>query len=274
MMIPNPRLSSLVVLAALATAPATAAVITVDQFSVGQSLVTPSAPSSVSDAGGTSIFGGDRELVVGKAGGVHQLSATVAAGQLSIRMSGGIDVDQGFVRLVWDGPGGSPGTIDFDGPGYDITNGGMNNGWLMTYSSPTGFGFWATKLTLYTDAANWIRQGVSGPLFPNSGAYNGVGNPLNPGPGAGGVTRSGSVDFTNIRAIVLDLSEPRSFDEDTAIDLLGLFFLGASVQSDGAGKYLGATTLYAPPAVVPVPGAVWLLLSGLGAAGFARRRVA
>jgi hypothetical protein len=160
------------------------------------------------------------------------------------------------------------------GPAYDITDGGLNDRWLMTYRSPTGVGFWFTSLTLYTDATNWIRQEASGPLFPNSGAFNGVGNPLNPGPGAGGVFRSGSVDFTNVRAIVLELSEPRSADENSAIDVLGLFFLGASGQSDGAGKYLGATTLYSPPAVVPVPGAVWLLLSGLGAAGFARRRAA
>jgi hypothetical protein len=271
MMTLHPRVPAIGVLAALATAPATAAVITVDQFTTTQALVTPAAAATASDAGGTSIFSGDRDLAVGKAGGAHQLSATVADGQLSIRLSGGIDVDQGFVRLVWDGPGGSPGAIDFGGQGYDVTDGGLNDRWLMTYRTPTGFGFWSTKLTLYTDAANWIRQEVSGPLFPGSGTWNGVGNPLNPGPGAGGVFRSGTVDFTNIRAVVLELTEPRTADEASAIDVLGLFFLNSGSASDGAGKYAGATTLYAP-AVVPVPGALWLLLSGVGAAGFAARR--
>jgi hypothetical protein len=143
----------------------------------------------------------------------------------------------------------------------------------MTYRTPTGFGFWSTKLTLYTDATNWIRQEISGPLFPGSGTWNGIGNLLNPSPGTGGVFRSGTVDFTNIRAVVLELSEPRTADEPSAIDVLGLFFLNSSSVSDGAGKYVGATTLYAPPAVVPVPGALWLLVSGLGAAaGFGSRR--
>lgn len=269
-------LPTLVLAACLAASTASiAGPIGTDLFTTPQVLTAPAGGGSVSSqVDGAGILGGNREVVASQAGGVHRLVSSVGSGLWTIAPLSGVDVDQGFARMTWDRNGGSDSAPDFGGPGFDLTGGGTNDRWLMTYRTPTLASFWNTKLKLYTDAANWIQYEVAGPVAPGSGTYGGVGNVLNPGLGAGGITRTGSVDFTNVRAIELTLSEPRSADESFRIDVIGLYFLGRSDSLDNDGRAIGATTPGdVQTSVVPVPGSAALLASALLLSGaFLRRR--
>jgi hypothetical protein len=261
--------------AALSSAAAFGGPIAADLFTTPQLVTAPGGGGSASgQVDGAGILGGNREVLAGQGSGVNRLVSTVGSGLWTIAPLSGVDVDQGFARMTWDRSGGSTSAPDFGGPGFDLTGGGTNDRWLMTYRTPTLLSFWNTKLKLYTDGGNWIQYEVAGPVSPGSGTYNGIGNVLDPGLGAGGITRAGSVDFTRIRAVELTLSEPRSADESFRIDVIGLFFLGQDDRVDDAGRVVGTTTPgEVQTSVVPVPGSAALLFSALVlSAGFLRRR--
>lgn len=113
-------------LALATTGLATAAPITIDDFSANQ-FVDDVSPGTVDDAG---ILGGERDVVANSAG----TSFNAAGGSATAGATGGSH----FVLLSYDGDDDNPGNVFYGLGNADLTGGGMNDRFLLDVTAVTG----------------------------------------------------------------------------------------------------------------------------------------
>lgn len=235
---------------------ASAAPITIDEFSAVQFLVTgPGAPpkavsGSVASAG---ILGGERDAVLSVLSGLSNQGAQAVAfdlggGNNSLFYSQDSSVNSNVV-LTYDGTDGSQG-LDPDGlGGFDLTGGGTEFGFevgLNFMDSP-----YTIEMTVY-DASNsqglkWSRETVvqTGTVFSPTAITIPYGHF---GDGPGEVGPAGGASFNNVGAVVVRIQSQQR---------------GADIEVN-----------YIKSSVVPEPASI--LTAALGAAlcgfGYLRRR--
>lgn len=193
--------AALLALGLLAAWPATGAEVTIDAFADDMALqeAPPTREVFTTEGAAANMIGTERDVRVeriafpvgGDLVGGPPVSAAVSGGAIDIDIP---ESTRGEVALFWDGADASI-ALDPDGlGGLDLTDGGLNSGFLLSFGMVSGAFEILTEV--YTDAGNVSRAaavaGTGGDLILSFSDFEDVGS-------------SGGADFSSVGAVVVRL---------------------------------------------------------------------